>query len=222
MSNTSRCPTPHTKQLDDSMINLVKPADVSLDSCCERPRGYLRTFGRLPQSRITTVRLTHERDPEKLAKEMNRMCTGDIKPIMYQSMDERPKINNLIFRAVLKPETQENKIFKRNLKRKINKNISETGYDPRIDGPPTHIKCQKVNTMNDDDLVKMLEMQEEVEVRTPIWEKATISSLKKRISAPPGMPLSPSREEIALFSNCNGPKPARGNWEKLTEVEDLN
>jgi hypothetical protein len=49
-----------------------------------------------------------------------------------------------IYLGVTKDRSAERKIFKRNLDELIQQNIKESGVDPRIAGPPIHIKNQVV------------------------------------------------------------------------------
>lgn len=53
---------------------------------------------------------------------------------------ERPDIQSTLGKAVLEPSSSEYKMFRRNLDEIIEKNLEETGIDPRINGPPSHIK----------------------------------------------------------------------------------
>jgi hypothetical protein len=43
-------------------------------------------------------------------------------------------------KAILDPKSQENRVFRANLDELIKQNIEETGIDPRVEGPPEHIK----------------------------------------------------------------------------------
>lgn len=53
-----------------------------------------------------------------------------------------------IYKAVMADQSQEHLIFKSNLDEMIAENIKQTGIDPRIAGPPLHIKSQTVNTIS--------------------------------------------------------------------------
>lgn len=69
-------------------------------------------------------------------------------------------------------------MFHKNLNRLIIKNIAETGHDPRIAGPPDHIKNQVVNTLPKDFVYSYRRREPK---KTPVSEKPTVSSLKKRV-----------------------------------------
>ncbi len=58
---------------------------------------------------------------------------------MMEFSTERPDYWKTIVSAVLSSQSSEHQIFKSNLDVLIQENIKETGVDPRILGPPSHI-----------------------------------------------------------------------------------
>ena len=53
--------------------------------------------------------------------------------------EEVPDYWKTILAALFSSQSYEHKVFKSNLDILIQENIDETGVDPRVDGPPSHI-----------------------------------------------------------------------------------
>jgi hypothetical protein len=58
--------------------------------------------------------------------------------------EESPDFWESIWKAVICGSSYEHKVFKKNLDNLIAENIAETGFDPRIEGPPEHIANQEI------------------------------------------------------------------------------
>lgn len=50
-----------------------------------------------------------------------------------------PRLIETLMKGVMDRSSQEYKLFRHKLEKIITQNIKETGYDPRIEGPPAHI-----------------------------------------------------------------------------------
>ena len=55
--------------------------------------------------------------------EMNRFMTEGVMPLSFEGADEKKSVNKLLHRAVLGKNSQEHKIFKKNLNSRIARNI---------------------------------------------------------------------------------------------------
>jgi len=53
--------------------------------------------------------------------------------------EEKPEYWKTILSAILSTQSYEHKVFKSNLDILIEENYAETGVDPRVNGPPSHI-----------------------------------------------------------------------------------
>jgi hypothetical protein len=61
---------------------------------------------------------------------------------MMDFSSERPDLKTIICNGVIDTSTIEYKQFRVKVEEIIKKNIEETGFDPRENGPPDHIKNQ--------------------------------------------------------------------------------
>ena len=62
----------------------------------------------------------------------------DTVPMQFEDLEGK-SIKDLIYSAVLCKGTPEYKLFHMSVDKIHNLNVQETGYDPRVDGPPEHI-----------------------------------------------------------------------------------
>ena len=76
--------------------------------------------------------------------------TGEIFPIQYDT--SKKSVDSLVYKAVLAEGSQEYKIFHRNLEDIFQEIIRETGVDPRVEGPPDHIKEQTCHEYTESEL----------------------------------------------------------------------
>ena len=97
----------------------------------------IRHFGR---SHITSVELPPSKNPDALQDQLVGYIKDGVFPMQFT--DRNPPLRKLIYNAVLDKDSQQYKMFRRNLDSVIWDNFMETGHDPRLDGPPDHIKNQ--------------------------------------------------------------------------------
>lgn len=103
------------------------------------PDPKIRYFGRYPETAVA-VRLTYIDEPKEILRDLAEFI---YKYTGQPSYDEEIKdLWTSIFNAVICGSSYEAQVFKKNLDTLIEENIKETGYDPRVDGPPEHIANQ--------------------------------------------------------------------------------
>lgn len=96
---------------------------------------------------------------------------------MMDFSTEPPDLRTCLCQGVLNSSSYEYKQFRFNLDQIIKANIKETGIDPRVNGPPDHIKQQVISnqTVNEDPLKK----KKIARLPPTHLTKQTISTLKK-------------------------------------------
>jgi hypothetical protein len=81
-------------------------------------------------------------EPTQLLEEITEFIFQHAKMMVFS--EEKQDFWKTIVSAVLSTSSYEHQIFRANLDELIKENIQETGYDPRINGPPEHIAAQVV------------------------------------------------------------------------------
>lgn len=118
---------------------------MNLDSVDEQlelpPDPKIRVYGRAPARQIR-VRQEYTTDPTSILNDLAEFVFKNAKLMDFN--DEKPDYWKTILSAILSSQSYEHKVFKSNLDILIKENIAETGVDPRIDGPPSHIATQVV------------------------------------------------------------------------------
>jgi hypothetical protein len=94
--------------------------------------------------------------------------------------EEQPNYWKTIVSAILSTSSYEHKVFKSNLDILIQENITETGVDPRIAGPPSHIADQVIPVPLDLKALAALKKQRTIIKGDPHLMLKTVSILKKR------------------------------------------
>lgn len=136
----------------------------------------MRHFGRPPMTSVTAVKLDYVKEPARMLRDLYPFVQNNNRMMNFET--KKPDIGHSLYKAVIDKSCHEHKVFQKNLMRLITRNIDETGHDPRIDGPPDHIREQVVNTMGLDFVYSRKRVQPK---KTPVNEKHTISSLKKQV-----------------------------------------
>lgn len=145
--------------------NQMKPflPPLSYKSMLEEKNPKYKYFGRPPLAPMVKVRCEYEPEPNTLLQSLTEFIYKNAKTMEFG--DEQKDYWESIFKAVICTSSYEAQVFKNNLKELIEDNIAETGYDPRIEGPPSHIANQ--------------EIKDKAELEAEALEKARLEKLKK-------------------------------------------
>ena len=100
------------------------------------PDPKVRIYGRYPEFAVA-VRLDYIEDPKDMLKELAEFIYKYAGNPNYD--EEKKDLWEGIFNAVICTSSYEVQLFRNNLDMLIKDNIQETGFDPRIAGPPEHI-----------------------------------------------------------------------------------
>ena len=96
----------------------------------------VKTFGRSPF--LTKVKLQYIKSPRAVLEDLESFVTVEVPLPNFET--SKPDLKAFLAKAILDPKSQENRVFRSNLDELIKQNIEETGIDPRVGGPPEHIK----------------------------------------------------------------------------------
>ena len=88
-------------------------------------------------NRKVEVRLEYEPDPENLLSSLTEFIFKHAGSIDFSNSP--PDSWLTIFKGVTVSLSKEHRVFKTNLEILIRDNIRESGYDPRVAGPPQHV-----------------------------------------------------------------------------------
>ena len=102
----------------------------------------VKIFGSNPKQ-LVKVRLDYEREPENLLAQLTEFLFKNAGSIDFNSGP--PDYWLTMFKGVVVQQSKERRVFKKNLDLLIAQNIKDTGFDPRVSGPPQHVLEQKVN-----------------------------------------------------------------------------
>jgi hypothetical protein len=84
-------------------------------------------------------------DPLIMAKEIADFTFNQCRMMDFR---DEPSLIETLMKGVMDRSSVEYKLFTRNLQLIITRNIKETGFDPRIDGPPAHMQTMSVQIVN--------------------------------------------------------------------------
>ena len=137
----------------------------------ERPQLVTKVYGRSPV-RPVTVEMNRTLSPTAMISDLNSFMNRDVS-LRINYNDKAKNLHAFLHDAILDKTTHEHRIFRQNLDVLVEENIKELGYDPRVEGPPEHIKNQTYATMEDRCL------RDTRERKVPVHSKSTSCSIKK-------------------------------------------
>ena len=96
----------------------------------------VKVFGKDPK-KLVRVRMDYEPEPENLLGQLTEFLFKNAGSIDFNSGP--PDFWLTMFKGVVVSQSKERRVFKKNLDLLIAKNIKDTGFDPRLSGPPQHV-----------------------------------------------------------------------------------
>ena len=107
-----------------------------------------------------------------MIKDLNAFMNRDVS-LRINYNEQHKNIHAFLHDAILDRTSHEHKIFRQNLDVLVSENIKELGYDPRVEGPPEHIKNQTYAS------IENRVTKDTNQKKTPVYSKSTSCSIRK-------------------------------------------